>query len=146
MTNKHLPLIQRQCGECNACCIAPEVESLGKPDWERCKHLVGGGCDIYGNHPDDCKQYLCGWRQGLGEDEHRPDKIGVMFSALSSDIVGDHIIIHEIEDGAINKVWVREQIRNLGSKLPVFKVLPNRSRQLLVANKERWDEIKKLSG
>lgn len=143
---KHLSVIQRQCGECHACCIAPEVESLKKPDWERCKHLKESGCNIYGNHPQDCRHYYCGWMQGLGDDEHRPDRIGVMFSLLTSEIIGDHVIVHELEEGALKKVWVHEQIKNLGNKLPVFKVLPNGSRRLLVATSDRWSEIEKIAG
>ncbi|HCK08864.1 MAG: zinc/iron-chelating domain-containing protein [Gemmatimonadetes bacterium] len=46
------------CTQCGACCVAPEITSLGKPAGERCRHLLPNNrCEIYERRPLVCRQY-----------------------------------------------------------------------------------------
>lgn len=36
------------------------------------------GCRIYNLRPLLCRQFFCGWRLGLGTEDDRPDKTGVI--------------------------------------------------------------------
>lgn len=75
----------RQCGECRACCTPLAISELKKPAGVPCKHIGGPrqrGCRIYASRPDSCRGYLCGWRTGLGGDNERPDRVGVLLSSI----------------------------------------------------------------
>ncbi len=79
---RRLKVVQdRQCGDCRVCCSALTIVALDKPWGEPCKHLVQTGCGIYEQRPSECSEYLCGWRRGMGDEEHRPDLIGVLLTA-----------------------------------------------------------------
>jgi hypothetical protein len=71
----------RDCGECNLCCIVPAVD---KPEIQKapssvCKHCVSEGCDIYRTRPEVCRSYYCGWRRmAVFPHDWRPDKSGVL--------------------------------------------------------------------
>jgi hypothetical protein len=47
-----------------------------------CRHLDGRNstarCSIYADRPGACRQYTCLWRDGLFDEEDRPDKSGVI--------------------------------------------------------------------
>jgi hypothetical protein len=52
----------RQCGECSLCCKVVAVGVLEKPAGVWCRHcLKTSGCAIYGRHPDECREFHCGW-------------------------------------------------------------------------------------
>lgn len=80
-----LPLLLRSCGDCSACCtpLGIDNDGLRKPPGVPCHHLgpAGRGCTIYATRPTHCQRYLCGWRNGIGEDAHRPDRLGILLSA-----------------------------------------------------------------
>lgn len=71
---------RRACGECRACCEHIGVrEELPPPHNEvvgPCPLLCAAGCSIYAKRPGACRQYLCGWRAGLGNECDRPDRAG----------------------------------------------------------------------
>lgn len=75
-----LPTMQRTCGECNACCRTMPIRELGKPVAEPCSHLRHGRCGIYDERPEVCRVFRCQWLMGVGEQEHRPDRMGAMLT------------------------------------------------------------------
>ena len=79
---------RRRCGECRACCEmrgrrpyvpAPEVNGA-------CPLLCEKGCGIYATRPETCRQYLCGWRAGLGVEGDRPDRGGWLLDIISEGV------------------------------------------------------------
>lgn len=110
---KMLKVIQdRTCESCKACCVvlAVRLEDEIKPAGETCKHLCSVGCGIYEQRPRDCSEYLCGWRGGLGDAEHRPDRVGVLLSPKENkpevrELIGQEhsFIAHEVWPGAFNE-------------------------------------------
>ena len=68
----------RTCGQCQACCWIPPIRETGKPSHEECPHQCDAGCEIYGRHPQVCRDFQCFWLSGNFDDEHRPDKIGLV--------------------------------------------------------------------
>lgn len=76
--------LNRQCGECSACCEVMGVDELAKPRRCRCTfQREGGGCKIYEARPPSCAGFRCLWHMGLFEENDRPDKLGVMFDAAT---------------------------------------------------------------
>jgi hypothetical protein len=73
----------RRCGECTVCCHALAIPELQKPTNSPCQHL-GGRCTIYKQRPQRCRTYFCAWRNGIGEDEDRPDRGGLLLTAHES--------------------------------------------------------------
>jgi len=68
-----------ECGECTVCCTLSAVPELNKKAWEQCFNCVDNGCEIYGKHPQVCKDFECAYLQGGRDVKFRPDKCGVMF-------------------------------------------------------------------
>ena len=88
----------RPCGECTACCTLRHVVTLAKPSGVPCLHEVPGiGCASYKERPIECRDFECLWRAGLLGPEHRPDKLGVMFSVRPMLLgrYGEHVIVAE---------------------------------------------------
>lgn len=89
----------QKCGDCQECCVSMAIEQLNppKPMWHVCRHQGRKGCNIYGKHPPECKEYQCAWLSGLfkGEIAFRPDKLGLI------------IDLRELPDGSIQyaQVW-----------------------------------------
>lgn len=75
----------RSCGTCYQCCITLGIDALKKRPGQACKHLSGvnpeGRCSIYATRPDACVKYYCFWLVGMGDDDFRPDKSGILVSA-----------------------------------------------------------------
>lgn len=68
-----------ECGDCTVCCTLSAVSELNKKVGEQCFFCVDNGCEIYGDHPQVCKDFECAYLQGGTNIELRPDKCGVMF-------------------------------------------------------------------
>lgn len=68
------------CGECTACCTVLAIQELGKPPGKDCKYLATWGCGIYNSRPGTCREFRCGWLNGLGGAGQRPDRLGVVLS------------------------------------------------------------------
>ena len=78
----------KSCGECTMCCSALEIEELKKAAGPLCANCVsGGGCSIYANRPQVCRDFECEWlRQRHLTRPFRPDRIGVIFmEAVTAD-------------------------------------------------------------
>ena len=83
----------RQCGSCSLCCKVLSVNELDKPVNKWCSHAKkGGGCTIYGDHPQECKVFNCLWLQGALTKKERPDKIHAVLSITND---GKNLVIHE---------------------------------------------------
>lgn len=107
--------IEKQCGECTACCSVMKVEELDKPFYQTCQHVCATGCAIYHNRPASCRVWECGWRSGWisGGDELRPDKLGVMFEWRV--IGGDSfLLVYEVWPGALNLPRVERVLDHYG--------------------------------
>ncbi len=58
MSNEEDPVVDFECTKCGACCVAPDISSLGKPVGQRCEHLTEDNlCGIYERRPEVCRRY-----------------------------------------------------------------------------------------
>ena len=50
--------MSRACSMCGACCVAPDISSIGKAIGERCPHLLPDNrCGVYEDRPKVCRDY-----------------------------------------------------------------------------------------
>ena len=82
-----LPLVNRTCGPCKACCVcyplSPNEEFWpdGKRAYEPCKFLCESGCGIHDRpRPPVCTDYECAYIKGIVP--HRPSECGVIVSCI----------------------------------------------------------------
>lgn len=47
------------CNGCGMCCYIPPMPWLDKEHSVWCKHYTGKGCEIHGDHPQQCKDFTC---------------------------------------------------------------------------------------
>lgn len=66
----------RSCEGCTVCCKLPEAASIGKPAQTWCSNcVIGEGCRIYDQRPEECRTFYCGWVLDAGLDEAwRPER------------------------------------------------------------------------
>lgn len=83
-----LPVLQakRPCAGCTACCSVLGVAPLDKQPFEPCKHCVETGCGIYETRPKICGEFDCLWQGGTGEEQDRPDRLGVIFAPTNGPV------------------------------------------------------------
>lgn len=87
---------QRACGDCTACCTALGVDELKKPLWAVCEHVCVDGCGIYEARPASCRGFECLWLKGwFGLDQHRPDKLGLIFQMQRDRKLGPILVCWE---------------------------------------------------
>ncbi len=70
----------KACGPCTMCCSALEIAELKKPAGPLCVNCrLGGGCAIYSDRPQVCRDFECEWltRRDLAR-RFRPDLVGVI--------------------------------------------------------------------
>jgi hypothetical protein len=76
--------MRNDCGGCAACCVVFSIDEGGlhKDAGERCQHMSRSlrrpGCRHYGERPEVCRRYRCGWLVEGGSRAQRPDKLGVV--------------------------------------------------------------------
>lgn len=61
------------------CCTILANAEVGKPEYTPCRNACMSGCKVYDIRPQSCRSYHCEWALGWGDEEDRPDKLGVMF-------------------------------------------------------------------
>lgn len=106
--------IPRSCGGCTACCKTHGIIELQKPPGIWCHHcMIGHGCAIYNQRPGTCQGYRCGWLDGLGNDEHRPDKMKVVPDISNHPPLGKTVILFELEEGSVRSEMVARWSLNL---------------------------------
>ena len=50
------------CTMCGACCVAPDISTLGKGLGVRCEHLLADNrCGVYEDRPKICRDYAADW-------------------------------------------------------------------------------------
>ena len=122
---------KRECGQCNTCCVIPEVyeKGINKPPYLPCgfsKHDdVKRFCSIYGTdkRPDMCKEFVCAWMFGYGSDFDDPLHSKVMASINEIDgLLG--IYAFELSRGAIETTG-RNIIMDMVNKTSLPVILTN---------------------
>ena len=102
----------RSCGGCTACCKTHGVAELKKPGGTICPHCdVGSSCKIYAERPESCRVFRCSWLLGLGLEEYRPDKTGVVPEHVETPGLGIVLFLYEITGGKLNSRFARRQTR-----------------------------------
>lgn len=79
--------MKRQCGSCSMCCKVLGVPEV-KKDHAWCPHvaLPGGGCKIYTNRPERCRDFHCQWLiDGRHPDYWFPAKSKIVIDARIKD-------------------------------------------------------------
>lgn len=82
-----LPVLpSRECGACTECC-GPALEiteaPAAHPRGEPCPRKTEAGCSAYEERPPVCRTFRCLWLMGWGEEDWRPDRLGVMVTMLA---------------------------------------------------------------
>lgn len=81
LTALAVPLPQKSCGTCFACCVYIGVKELRKHAGRACTHLNGAlsnRCSIYEKKPQACSTYKCAHLQGFAVP--RPDQAGYIIN------------------------------------------------------------------
>ncbi len=82
-------MVMRDCGECTACCAFMGVPELRKPAHAPCSFLrEGHGCSIHPGRPFSCRHFDCLWRQGLLDEDARPDRVGMVLARQFQEATG----------------------------------------------------------
>jgi hypothetical protein len=97
----------RVCGDCSLCCKLLEIEELGKPEGQWCRHCRpgAGGCTVYEERPRACQTFSCRWllNPGIG-DAWLPTKCRmVVFTATDQNMGGVMLAVY-VDPGSPN-VW-----------------------------------------
>ena len=104
----HDKIPDRHCGACTECCSALAVAEIEKPLWEPCKHLCPKGCGIYESKPQECSKFECMWLRGFfGNDEHRPDKLGLVVARIKDKRLGYVLAVWESRPLALETAKVQ---------------------------------------
>jgi Fe-S-cluster containining protein len=77
-----MKIFTRECGTCNACCVAPAFEdkenNIFKLSNVNCPKLDTSKkdkqCLIYEKRPSVCRSFICSWIKDFGDENDRPDK------------------------------------------------------------------------
>jgi hypothetical protein len=88
-----VPMPDRQCGQCDACCVLFEIHDprIGKRAGVRCSQLCEAGCATYADRPKPCRDWLCVWRLLPSLPEHwRPDLSGILIYQVKNAVPGYH--------------------------------------------------------
>lgn len=118
MSKPSLPVIEssRRCSKCTACCTTHSVDAIGKPEFTRCSSLRpgAGGCRIYKDRPESCREWACLWLMGVGVASDRPDKLGIVFDVQWSEPLAAYVLkLFEVRRGAHLQPRVQHIIQSL---------------------------------
>lgn len=131
---------KRSCGDCSACCVVMGVEELKKDKYKRCTHLCAKGCGIYETRPQTCKAFECLWLQGMLTSEHRPDKLGIMFTATGEHGgLGNCIVAMSVWSGALENPKAIELLKAIAQYEIVIVV--NGSRRQIMGPPDRLHDV-----
>jgi hypothetical protein len=124
----------RSCLPCTACCTSLEVVEFNKPAGVPCVHLTPTGCGIYTDpkKPAICNTFRCGWLEGYGEKNERPDKSGVILrtgQATEGPLAGTPFAqAHEVSKGSVELRPARKVLNKLAKQLTVVLIRLNGKR------------------
>jgi hypothetical protein len=137
-------VLERSCGSCSLCCKLLSIEGVeDRPGWTWCRHCRPGkgGCGIYDERPQACRNFVCGWLSGgldtvLDPERWHPAKARMMITAEAVD-PEVHIVVQV--DPNFPDRWreqpYRQDIQNLAGAIP-------QSQRLFVRVKYRLIEIR----
>lgn len=109
----NLPILEKSCGSCTACCKAIGVKELNKPMGEQCGFCnPGKGCSIYETRPQSCQDYKCQWLMDPKlPDYMRPDRIKVIIDECHHTLTNTQMLqIRELARGAAHKPLIKSII------------------------------------
>lgn len=106
----------RRCGDCAACCTTHAVDALQKAAGTACSHLRSGTkpCANYDRRPAACRNFTCLWLRGVGEDQHRPDQLGVVFDLAVGSKGTQMVRAMEVRPGAADTGAAAAMVANMG--------------------------------
>lgn len=112
----------RACGACRACCKLPDIPELRKPINTWCRHIdfdnPEGGCSIHARRPATCRGFECAWLSGLGDEQDRPDRLGVMYQPIKMPDGSQGLAAVEFASGALDSDRVRAQLERFRASKP----------------------------
>lgn len=113
-------MTERTCGDCQACCTYLPVSEVGSEALKDCPHQCASGCSIYEDRPEVCKGYSCAWRYGLGAEQDRPDKTGMLIDNLLR--INGALQAKPMHEGAWEDVKAKRAVHRMSrqSRLPVL--------------------------
>ena len=137
---------ERQCGECEVCCVALKVPDIGKEARSPC-HLLnrkGPGCSLHGSklQPRICDVWQCLWRKGEVSIDARPDRVGIV-SYIGAD---QSLCIQEVKDRAF-KVYphFKEEVLKMSDRTGInAEILHHNGDKTLVVPKKNAGMYKEL--
>jgi Fe-S-cluster containining protein len=137
--------VERQCGECQACCEVIGVHELKKENWTKCQHQCSSGCGIYEERPESCKTYYCLWQAGMmkGGVENRPDNLGVIFDfrAITDGNDKEAISVWELREGAVDEPRPKEMIEEISKHFILCIRRYKSSRRRIIGPAYRMKEL-----
>ena len=107
----------RDCGDCQVCCEVMSVQALAKPANTPCMHQCKSGCAIYGKRPKECKSIRCGWLDGVGDEDQRPDKSGFMLYSTLVPNFGVQVIAVQSAPNTFQSEDVKIELMNIARQL-----------------------------
>ena len=117
---------ERACGGCTMCCFTHGVENVDneyKKAESWCKHCdIGRGCRVYQTRPQDCVTFTCMWLRGIGAEEHRPDKTGVVLNSVVIPELPTALVMTGTVAGALESDYAtRLAMTYVGRGIPVLR-------------------------
>ena len=125
---------QRSCGGCTACCKALPVFEIHKPAGQQCPQCNEGvGCRIYSTRPKPCREFICQWLMGYGEDSERPDLIEIVPDYEEIEGLGKVFFLWEVSEGTLDGPHGQEMVkRAIHNEIPVCHIYCTGERKLYV--------------
>jgi len=97
----------KSCDSCSVCCVSLRIdyEGLKKLPDVPCQHIKpGGGCNIYHERPQGCRNWSCGWLKLPDlHEKWRPDKSGFLIR-----LDGNILIFQATSNVGHSRFWSRE--------------------------------------
>ncbi len=126
----------RACGSCTLCCKSMEIPVFGvvKTRGVWCSYACSSGCRTYATRPEVCREFTCLWLSGAFDDEHRPDKTGLVMVPAGDGSMPVHVtdpltkrehialIAHEGQPGMHERAAAKAFIRALTQRGFVVQV------------------------
>lgn len=150
-----LPIIQRKCGDCYACCeilsIEDEASKFIKPAAQLCHLIKDGKCSVYDTKPSVCTGFFCMWavnhKAGMFNVNDRPDLSGILvvMNGIDADWVKysgiPSFTAYETRPGAFKSYWGDKLLRKIAKKWLVI-MMPWEAR----ANKYSVEKVTEFRG
>jgi Fe-S-cluster containining protein len=76
------------------------------------------GCRDYENRPSGCRSFSCAWLRGMGDEDDRPDKLGVMLQPVHHEELGESLAFVEAEPGALRRPRVQRYLSQAVAQAP----------------------------